>query len=66
MKVFTLNLVTIILLYILATGLTWYLNTTLGIIVGVMSIISLCYINISASIAKSKLKEHEKQNEETV
>ena len=65
MKVFTLNLVTIILLYILATGLTWYLNTTLGVIVGVMSIISLCYINISASIAKSKLKEHEKQNEET-
>lgn len=65
MKVFTLNLVTIILLYILTTGLTWYLNTTLGVIVGVISIISLCYINISASIAKSKFKEHEKQNEET-
>jgi hypothetical protein len=64
MKVFTLNLVTIILLYVLATGLTWYLNTTLGVIVGVISIISLCYINISASIAKSKLKEHEKQTKE--
>ena len=64
MKVFTLNLVTIILLYVLATGLTWYLNTALGVIVGVISIISLCYINISASIAKSKLKEHEKQTKE--
>lgn len=64
MKVFTLNLVTIILLYVLATGLTWYLNTALGVIVGVISIISLCYINISASIAKSKFKEHEKQTKE--
>ena len=64
MKVFTLNLVTIILLYVLATGLTWYLNTVLGVIVGVISIISLCYINISASIAKSKFKEHEKQTKE--
>lgn len=66
MKIFTLNLVTIILLYVLATGLVWYLNTTLGVIVGVMSIISLCYINISVSIAKSKLKEHERQTKETV
>ena len=65
MKILTLNFVTIILLYVLATGLVWYLNTTLGVIVGVISIISLCYINISASIAKSKLKEHEKQNKET-
>ena len=66
MKVFTLNLVTIIILYILSTGLVWYLNSTLGIIVAIISIISLCYINISTSVAKSKLKEHEKQTKETV
>ena len=65
MKVFTLNLITIILLYIVATELTSYLNTNLGIIVAIISIISLCYINISASIAKSKFKEHEKQTKET-
>ncbi len=66
LTLFTLNLTTIIILYILATGLVWYLNTTLGIIVAIISIISLCYVNISTSIAKSKLKEHEKQTKETV
>lgn len=59
MKKFTLHFIITILLYVLATGLTWYFNTTLGIIVGVVSIISIVCISISVSNTKLKLKNDE-------
>ena len=65
MKTFTLNITAIIVLYVLASVLTLYLNTGLGIIVTITSIISLCYINLSVSTAKSKLKDDKlKKNNE--